>query len=114
MDFKPQPKPNFQKTKKNKKDRSEFPPEVREQIVEHYGGYCGRCGRRGEHIHHIKSKGSGGRGVYTNGILLCAGCHTKIHMDGDMMKYYKDKFEKLHGPNYYMDEIDKESRGLDV
>lgn len=105
-EYRPQPKPVRKKTKRNKKDRSEFPEEVRQRIVEKYNGRCGHCYKTGEHIHHVRPKGSGGRGVYTNGLLLCAGCHTRIHMDSKLMRFYKDMFERLHGPDYYKDKGD--------
>jgi 5-methylcytosine-specific restriction endonuclease McrA len=101
------PKAVHKKGKKNKKDRAEFDKKTRLEIVTRYNGLCGHCGRLGVHIHHCYPKGRGGRGVASNGILLCVECHTKIHVEPEMMKFYIDKFRKQFGNEFYMDSIDK-------
>ena len=98
---------NHAKGKSNKKDRAEFPLAVRIEIKDKYDGLCCHCGKPGVHIHHVKPKGSGGRGVVTNGILLCAVCHTKIHSDPTMLKHYIERFTKAYGPDFFKDNIDK-------
>ena len=98
---------NHAKGKSNKKQRAEFSTTTRAEIKERYGGMCGHCGKPGVHIHHTKTKGSGGRGVATNGILLCAACHTLIHSDPTMAKHYIKVFERTFGPDFYKDNIDK-------
>jgi 5-methylcytosine-specific restriction endonuclease McrA len=95
------------KGKPNKKQRAEFSDKTRTEIKDRYDGQCGHCGNPGHHCHHVKPRGSGGRGVVTNGILLCAICHTKIHADPTMAKYYIEKFTSEFGRDFYKDELDK-------
>ncbi|MED4399810.1 HNH endonuclease signature motif containing protein [Metabacillus fastidiosus] len=105
--FHPVAKPKHNRRVKKRGQRSEFTGKVRKQILEHFGGLCGNCGRTGEHIHHVKGRGSGtGRNVFTNGILLCNGCHTQIHEDSELMKYWQEVYEKRYGKLYFMDEHD--------
>lgn len=40
---------------------------------------CRYCGRRGEQVHHINYRSEGGADDETNLILLCHGCHTRVH-----------------------------------
>lgn len=95
------------RNKRKKKDRAEFPQKVRDQIIEDQNGQCYLCGSSTKYIHHVKPRGRGGRGVRTNGMLACVNCHNpKIH-DIGMVDHYIALWEKIHGPNFWMDEEDK-------
>lgn len=103
------PKPTSKRYKPKRVDRGKFSPKIRETIIKQFNGLCGECRSRGVHIHHIKLKGSGkGRGVVTNGLLLCLICHNKIHKNADMMKKWQDWAIEQYGEDYYMDKWDKE------
>lgn len=106
MEFNPVPKPNHKRYKPKRVDRGKFPDKVREQIKEHFNNQCQECFQKGLHIHHVKPKGSGvGRGVFTNGLLLCTSCHKKIHDERSQkrLKYWQNVFREKHGINYYKD-----------
>lgn len=104
----PVPKPNHKRWKMKKSKRSEFSKKVREQIWERDEGLCRNCFSPGHQIHHVKPKGFGneGRGVFTNGLLVCASCHQRIHADPDLMKQWQSTFEKIYGPDYFRDKYD--------
>lgn len=96
--------------KKKKKDRGEFTPKVRKQIIQNQAGRCYLCGRSTTYIHHVKPRGRGGRGVVTNGMLACTNCHNpKIH-DIGMVDHYMDVWKQKHGPEYWMDELDRQQK----
>lgn len=108
FEFTPVPKPNHNRRVRKKKDRGEFPPDVRERIVRDQNGQCQICGRPTTYIHHIKPRGRGGRGVYTNGLLVCNNCHNpKIHDRPGGVEYWISVWESKHGPDFWKDENDK-------
>lgn len=111
FDYNPAPKPKFKRGKQKRSKRGEFSKEVRDQIKERFDNTCQECGVQGDnlHIHHVKPKGSGiGRGLFSNGLLLCFACHRKVHDDPERLKYWQDKFTEWHGENYYKDKRDLE------
>lgn len=70
-------------------------------------GLCRVCGGIATQIHHVKPKSSSkGRGVLTNGMSVCNGCHDAIHRDNEKLKFWQNVFEKIYGPDYYKDEWD--------
>jgi 5-methylcytosine-specific restriction endonuclease McrA len=83
LPFFPQPKSKKQiRIKPKVKARNEFSQSVRKQIKVRDNYCCRECGdARAREIHHVRTRGSGGRGKVTNGILLCHACHRKIHDD---------------------------------
>lgn len=95
------------------KQRNEFPTGVRKEVKEHFENHCGHCGRRcekGGNVHHVWPRGRGGRGVFTNGILLCVACHNEAHgkNGSSLMNYYIQKFTELYGEKFYYDKWDFE------
>lgn len=102
-------KPKHKRGKPKRVNRGRFSKYVREQIKDHFNNQCQECGRKGVHIHHVMPKGSGiGRGIFTNGLLVCNPCHQQIHADPERLMYWKRVFKELHGPNYYKDQKDLE------
>lgn len=102
-------KPKHKRRARHRVNRGKFPEVIRKQIKDHFDNRCQECGRLGEHIHHVKPKGSGsGRGVFTNGLLLCNNCHMQIHaeLSQERLKHWQKLFESMHGPTYYMDAED--------
>ncbi|MFE8704116.1 HNH endonuclease [Cytobacillus sp. FJAT-54145] len=110
------PKPNHKRRVKKQVDRNKFPKFVRDQIKKHFENNCQMCGGKGHHCHHVQPKGSGkGRGVFTNGLLLCNSCHKKVHADDSLLRYWKEVFRKKYGPLYFMDEEDlRHKRQMDL
>jgi len=109
MDYNPVPKPKYKRFKTKRSERGKFSEKVRNQIKEHYQHACQECGCKGIHIHHVKPKGSGvGRGIFTNGLLLCNNCHRQIHDDVNQvrLKYWQNIFRLDYGINYYKDRDD--------
>ena len=109
MDYNPAPKPNYKRFKEKTVNRGKFPTKVRNQIKEHYQHACQECGCKGIHIHHVKPKGSGvGRGVFSNGLLLCVLCHNSIHNEQSQirLKYWQKIYKTSYGINYYKDRED--------
>lgn len=107
MTFSPVPKPNYKRKKPTRKQRGEFSPQVRQDITDRDEGLCRVCGGLGGQIHHVQPKGSGkGRGVFTNGMLVCQPCHADIHKHYGKLKFWQRVFAELYGPNFYKDEWD--------
>jgi len=102
------PKPKFKRSKPKRGKRGEFSKGVRQQIYERDAGVCQICAMQGEEIHHSFFKSQGGRGVYTNGILLCRHCHTMAHKHFDVAENLRERMRNRYGDQYYMDEYDKE------
>lgn len=101
------PKPQHKRRVDKRIDRNKFTKHVRDQIKDHFEDTCQMCKGRGIHIHHVQPKGSGkGRGVFTNGLLLCNKCHKKVHEDDKLLRYWKEVFKEMYGPDYYKDEED--------
>ncbi len=105
--FNPVPKPSHNRRVRKQGDRNKFPKEVRDQIKEHFDNTCQMCGNSGVHIHHVRFRSQGGRGVFTNGLLLCNSCDRRIHDNHELNIYWKEQFLRKYGPTYYMDEEDK-------
>jgi len=109
MECNPVPKPNYKRFKEKRANRGKFTTKVRNQIKEHYQHACQECGCKGIHIHHVKPKGSGvGRGVFSNGLLLCVLCHNAIHSESSQvrLKYWQKIYKTSYGINYYKDRED--------
>ncbi len=102
----PVPKPNFKRRAPKQATRNEFKQSVRMEIYERDNGLCRQCGAPGEHIHHVLYRSRGGRGVYTNGLTLCHVCHTKVHTNAALTKYWLQTFVDLYGEDFYKDEWD--------
>jgi hypothetical protein len=112
-EYLPVPKPKYKRRVKERKDRGKFPSVIREQIKDHFEDTCQMCGGRGIHIHHVQPKASGiGRGVFTNGLLLCNPCHKKVHADDKLLRYWKEEYRKKYGPLYFMDDDDLKMKYL--
>lgn len=108
--FHPVPKPKHDRRVKKRKDRNEFPPNVRKQIIKDQDGCCQMCGKPSQEIHHVYLKSRGGRGVLNNGMLVCTNCHIpKIHNAPGMVEHYIEIFKERHGEHFYMDEMDLEN-----
>ncbi|WP_057766720.1 HNH endonuclease [Cytobacillus praedii] len=113
LGFHPVAKPSYSRRVKKRGDRNKFSKYVRDQIKDHFEDTCQMCMGRGCHIHHVQPKGSGkGRGVFTNGLLLCNECHKKVHADDALLRYWKKVFRKKYGPLYFMDEEDIKAKQL--
>lgn len=102
------PKPKFKRRKPTRKQRGEFSAKTRQAIIDRDEGLCRVCGRLGGQIHHVQPKGSGkGRGVFSNGMLVCQSCHADIHKNNNKLKFWQRVFEEIYGPNFYKDEFDE-------
>lgn len=113
MDFAEVSKPNHNRGKRKRKNRSEFPDRVRKQIIDDQDGQCQICGRPTTHIHHVWPRGRGGRGVYTNGLLACHNCHNPLIHNGPFLDYYINLFTTKFGPDFYKDDDDlKSEKGM--
>jgi hypothetical protein len=106
------PKPSHKRKTKKKGDRGIFSKMVRNEIKEHFDNTCQECGGRGIHIHHVCFRSQSGRGVFSNGLLLCNNCHKNIHLNNDRALYWREVFKKKYGPLYYMDKEDLENKQL--
>jgi hypothetical protein len=106
------PKPSHSRRVKKKGDRGKFSKMVRDEVKEHFNDTCQVCGGKGIHLHHVCFRSQGGRGVFTNALLLCNGCHKEIHLNNDRALYWREAFKKKYGPLYYMDKEDLEYKQL--
>ena len=106
MTFNPVPKPKHKRRKPTRAQRNAFPKKVRDRIMEENNHCCQSCGRRATQIHHVQPRSRSGRGVYTNGMAICNDCHTKIHQDNEMMRFWQQLYETEYGKDYYKDEYD--------
>lgn len=104
--FNPVPKPSHARIKPRRGERGKFSNKVRQAIWERDQGLCQQCFRKGEHIHHVMFKSRSGRGVFTNGIILCNKCHTEVHQNNDLAEYWINVFVDRYGPSFYKDEYD--------
>lgn len=100
------PKPNFKRRKPKRKKRGQFSKETREKIIERENGLCRLCNAKGTEIHHCKFKSQGGRGVFSNGLLLCAPCHRKVHQNAELALKLRNYMKAMYGPDYFRDEWD--------
>ena len=110
MTFNPVPKVKYKRRKPTRKQRGQFDQKTRDAIVNRDEGLCRVCKKPGEQIHHCRFKSQGGRGVYTNGLLVCQSCHSDIHMDNNKARFWQRVFEKYYGPDYFRDRWDLRGR----
>lgn len=107
MTFRPAPKNPYRKRKPTRRKRGEFSDKDKAKIIERDNGLCKSCKAPAHHIHHVMPKSSGkGRGLYTNGMLLCHVCHYEVHQFSSKMKYWQHYFAEMYGPDYYKDDWD--------
>jgi hypothetical protein len=112
LNFRPCPKPNHKRRVKKRGDRTKFSNMVRDKVKEAFDNTCQECGGKGIHLHHVKFRSEGGKGVFTNALLLCNSCHKRIHLDNERAQYWKEAFKKKHGPLYFMDADDLKMKYL--
>lgn len=112
LDFYPVPKPHHKRRAPKRGDRNKFPKPIRDKIRAIFEDTCQECGGKGIHIHHVCFRSQGGRGVFTNGLLLCNDCHKRIHLDNERAMFWKKVFKKKYGSLYYMDKEDLEQKQL--
>jgi hypothetical protein len=111
-ELRPVPKPKHKRRVRKRGDRGKFPKVVRDKVKEIYNNTCQECGGKGIHIHHVCFRSQGGRGVFSNALLVCNSCHKRIHEDNERAMYWKEVFKKKHGPLYFMDSEDLEQKQL--
>lgn len=102
------PKVTYKRRKPKRSKRNAFSYKVKQQIYERDNGLCQQCGAPGTEIHHVKFRSQGGRGVYSNGVLLCHSCHRKVHDNRELALQWQKHFESMYGKDYYKDEFDLE------
>src|SRR5690625_446027 len=107
MTFNPVPKPKFARRVPKQSTRNAFSKKVRKKIMKEENNCCQMCGKRATQIHHVMPRSRGGRGVYTNGMAICNGCHTRIHKDNDLLNYWINFYESEYGKDVYKDEFDE-------
>lgn len=101
------PKPRHKRRVPKKAKRGQFDEITRKKIIERDDGRCQECGLKGEEIHHVLFKSRGGRGVYTNGLLLCHACHRRLHDKTELADKWIVRFHDLYGKNFYKDAWDE-------
>lgn len=104
--FNPVPKPSHKRKAPKRGDRNKFSKYVRDQVKEHFENICQMCGGKGHHVHHTMPRSRGGRGIFSNGLLLCNDCHKLIHSKNELLKYWIEEFKKKYGKNFYKDRDD--------
>lgn len=102
------PKVTYKRRKPLRRKRNAFSNKVRQQIYERDEGKCQQCGDVGTEVHHVRFRSQSGRGVYTNGVLLCHSCHRKVHQNRDLALEWQRHFKSKYGSDYYKDEWDLE------
>ena len=102
------PKVTYKRRKPTRRKRNAFSNKVKQQIYERDNGLCQQCGAPGTQIHHVKFRSQGGRGVYSNGVLLCHSCHRMVHDNRELALKWQKHFESMYGKDYYKDEFDLE------
>ncbi|RDW17607.1 hypothetical protein CWR48_13905 [Oceanobacillus arenosus] len=100
------PKPNHKRRVPKRVNRGKFNKETREKVNDRDRGLCQQCGQVGTEVHHVMFKSRGGRGVFTNALTLCNGCHIQVHKDNELADYWIDVYTDRYGPNFYKDEWD--------
>lgn len=92
---------------KSSASRSEFPARVVDELKAEADGLCQCCGKRPDtSTHHVMPRGRGGRGVKTNGLRLCGGCHDAIQTNEDNLRGWIEIFQNRHGEYFWYDEQD--------
>lgn len=105
--LKPVPKPSFNRRVPKQSARNRFSKKVSQQIYDRDNGKCRNCGDFGTEIHHVVFRSQGGRGVFTNGLLVCQPCHAKIHQHKILANKWVFLFEEYYGKEFYKDEWDE-------
>lgn len=101
------PKPNHPRRKARLKVRNEFTPKTRLEIRKRDKDTCQLCFVNPyETIHHVKPRSLGGRGVFTNGIVLCGTCHEFIERHQEYKTIFQELFISNYGEDYYKDQWD--------
>ena len=106
--LRPVPKNPYKKRKPTRRKRNNFSNKIRQEIYEECGGKCQQCGGKGQEVHHVMPRSRSGRGVKTNGLLVCQDCHRKIHQDNDLLNDWKRHYKSFYGENFYKDFWDLE------
>jgi len=106
MTFNPAPKPVHRRRKPTRRERGSFNKVTRDKIIDRDDGLCRVCKGLGTQHHHVMPKSRGGRGVFTNGLLVCQSCHADIHAHNDKLEHWQRQFEIAYGSDYYKDEWD--------
>lgn len=101
------PKPNFKRRVPKKSKRGNFSQSTRSLIASRDQGLCRLCGNKGESVHHVVYRSQSGRGVYTNGMTVCAICHEQIHRDKELSDYWFFVYRELYGDGFWKDEWDE-------
>jgi len=105
--LRPVPKNPYRKRKPTRRNRNNFSKKVREAIYERDKGLCQECGRPGTEVHHCVFRSAGGRGVFTNGVLLCSRCHMKVHQVKSLADKWRNVMKERYGDGYWKDEWDE-------
>ena len=100
------PKPRHKRRVDPQVVRGKFSKMIRDEVKAKYNNQCAMCGKRGCHIHHVMPKGRGGRGVITNALLLCNGCHREIHAEDKLLRHWIRQFAEMYGKHFYHDRDD--------
>lgn len=106
--LRPAPKPNFKRRKPLRRNRNNFSKKIRNEIYNEANGVCQQCGGRGEEIHHVMPRSRNGRGVKTNGLLVCHKCHRDIHDNPSLLVEWIRVYKSYYGDYFWHDEFDKE------
>lgn len=104
--IRPVPKPSFKRRKPKRGKRGRFDEVTRKRIIDRDEGKCRECGQRGTEIHHVIFRAQNGRGVYTNGLLLCHFCHRRLHDNADLANKWVAIFHDEYGADFHHDEWD--------
>lgn len=97
---------NHKRRVPKQKQRNEFSKEIRKKIFEDENNCCQMCGKKATQIHHVMPRGRSGRGVITNGMAICNGCHTLIHKDNELLDHWIGVYRISFGSDFYKDEWD--------
>jgi hypothetical protein len=106
IEFRPCPKPSYNRRVKKRGDRSKFSKMVRDEVKEKFKNRCAMCYERACHVHHVMPRSRGGRNVFTNALLLCNDCHKEVHANNEVLKMWIDAFKLMYGKNFYRDKED--------
>ncbi|MEK5419410.1 HNH endonuclease [Paenibacillus sp. FSL L8-0708] len=92
---------------KSSASRAEFPPNIVKELIKETDGICQQClSAPGTTTHHVWPRGRKGRGVKTNGIRFCGGCHDIVQITPELLQYWIDVFRERHGEYFWFDEQD--------
>ena len=103
--FIPVPKPNYKRRVPKQSKRNEFSALTRKRIKER-DRVCKGCGGKGTQIHHVMPRSQSGRGVESNGMLVCHECHKMFHDNPELMKGWQRIYSDRYGEGYYKDKWD--------